>query len=90
MIKTEIWCKSSFDRVPEIKAFCALKCELPSIPDKDTLLILHDGWGGATIERMFFNISTNRLYIEIGPDYTGEYKEKAIELGFAKGGPDEE
>lgn len=74
-----IWCKQEAYSPREIEAFEVWSGDLPAIPPIGTLITIFEGWGSETVERIFFDIPTQELTIEIRPDYTGAYRAQVEE-----------
>jgi hypothetical protein len=81
-VRVEVFCRQ--DRINNIPSVCAWAGEVSHVPQKDEFIVIHDGWCSSLVLAVHYNLYDDTVYIEIAPDCTGEYLEKAIELGFEK------
>jgi hypothetical protein len=77
-MKAEIWCEPNRLREPYCDGFKVWNGNLPSIPHKGDLIVVFDGFASEYVKDTTYMVYSDEPYviITIGPDITGEYREK--------------
>lgn len=90
-MKTEVWCKGDYSRIPPIKrGVLVWRGDLSAIPPKDSYIVLHDGFCSERVIDTHLQLHDCSLIVEIRADYSGEYTKRAIELGLIDSDPNAE
>lgn len=72
--EVEVWTQRSYDGpkvVVETK--CVWRGQMYRVPVPGELVVVHDGFAGETVKRVFHNLYDGTAMVEIGPDSFNEY-----------------
>ena len=76
-MKIEIWCQQSYKPDKKLRGFVAWSGELHQIPRVGEYVCLWDGWCSEHVLDVHYMLEEGKVIVEIRPDHTGEYREKA-------------
>lgn len=82
-MKLEIWCQKSFG-IGGTPGVLARVGEWPVVPTVGEYIIVWDGWCSEKVLNVHHSFYDNTCYIEIGPDYNGEYARQGLQKNDRK------
>ena len=82
-MKAEVWCKST-NTPKTIAPFTAWRGNLSCIPREGDWITLGEDYCSERVLDVHYDLMSDSVVIEIGPDFTGEYRKLADERGVSQ------
>ncbi len=82
MTTIKVYCKSGNLGRKRVHGFLAWEGDVSCVPHAGDFVVLWDGWSSSEVLDAHYDLEGDYVFIEIGPDLTGECLKQVEEVGY--------